>query len=97
MVQLPTLDVSQAQVDRLLAVFAGPNGTQAEAVANYRAWLKDSLVNYVLQQEQLKMRIAQDIELRGIGAKIAQDFPGLTDGTSPVVTDAVPKAAKSTN
>lgn len=51
MVALPTLDVTQAQADRLLLVFAGPNGTTAEAVANYKQWLKGALLQHVLGHE----------------------------------------------
>jgi hypothetical protein len=40
---LPTLTVTQAQADRLLAAF----GT----VDQYKAWLKEQLINYVVSHE----------------------------------------------
>jgi len=42
---LPTLTVSQAQADRLLAAFG--------SVAAYKQWLKDSLVQYVIDAENV--------------------------------------------
>jgi len=45
MPDLPTITVTQAQADRLLAAFPG-------GVATYRAWLKTTLAAYVTERER---------------------------------------------
>lgn len=42
---LPTLTVTQAQADRLLAAFG--------SVANYKEWLKQNLIQYVIDYESM--------------------------------------------
>jgi hypothetical protein len=53
---LPTLDVTQPQADRIIAAFGA---TQAEAVANYRVWLKASVIDEVLSRERQALLISQ--------------------------------------
>jgi hypothetical protein len=55
MPNLPTLTVSQEQADRIMAAFA-PGGTQAEAVARYKKWLRIEVLKYVQAEEALRMR-----------------------------------------
>jgi hypothetical protein len=43
MPNLPTLTVTQAQADRLLAAFG--------SAANYKAWLRETVILYVTQKE----------------------------------------------
>lgn len=50
MPDLPTLTVTQAQADRMLAVF----GT----VEAYREWLRESIINHVLAEEE-QVRVEQ--------------------------------------
>lgn len=50
---LPTLTVTQAQADRLLAAFG--------STAAYKEWLKDALIGYVIHQEtKTQVQAVQD-------------------------------------
>lgn len=51
MVALPTIEVTQAQADRVLAAYG--------SVANYRAWLRRGVVDYVVQFEMEAFRASQ--------------------------------------
>lgn len=66
MPNLPTLTVTQAQLDRLIAVFG--DATQ------YKAWLRTQLVRAVLEHEaeQIREKAQQDVETRR--AEVAQDI-----------------------
>jgi hypothetical protein len=51
---LPTFTVTQATADRLLAAFSGQvdeAGVELTPVQAYRRWLKQTLVNRVMQSE----------------------------------------------
>lgn len=49
MPDLPTISVSQAHFDRLVAAF--PGATAAQKVEAYRAWLTNGLIDHVQQVE----------------------------------------------
>ena len=56
MPDLPTITVTQAQADRLLAVFPG-------GAAAYRAWLKATLAAHVIEREREGVTEALKAEL----------------------------------
>lgn len=55
MPNLPTISVTQNQADRIIAAF-GAGGTQAEAVARYKEWLRIQVNQYTQETELLQMR-----------------------------------------
>jgi hypothetical protein len=59
---LPTLNVTASQAERLLAVFGSPDA--------YKAWLRDALKSHVIEQEQhrvdRKAQEARDAEVQQI-------------------------------
>lgn len=66
MPNLPTLAVSQPQMDRLIAVFGD--------VQTYKLWLRDQLVRVVLEHEakQIQEKAKQDVGTRR--AEVANDI-----------------------
>jgi hypothetical protein len=74
MPNLPTLNVSQEQADRIMAAFA-PGGTQAEAVARYKKWLRFSVIKYVQAEESLKMRAENRAAEEAHEREILDAFP----------------------
>jgi hypothetical protein len=87
MPDLPTITVNQAQTQRLLAAFAGPNGTQAEAVANYKEWLKQSLLQHVVDHERRLLEEQQRLEMDEVDTQVRQE---LTDISPPPLDPAAP-------
>lgn len=58
MPNLPTLSPTQAQVDRIIAAYAR-GGSQADAIANYKEWLRRQIVKYVQDEEMRLFRVQQ--------------------------------------
>ena len=55
---LPTFEVTQAQADRIQAAFG--------SIANYRAWLKQAIKDYVFnhESEQITQGVADSINAK---------------------------------
>jgi hypothetical protein len=51
MPDLPTLTVTQEQANRMIAAFGPPGGTTEQAIANYKEWLKEAIIEYVIEKE----------------------------------------------
>jgi len=71
---LPTLTVSQAVADRIIAAF-GPNMTQAEAVARYKEWLRRNVNAYVEEAELNQLRMGHQLEESQKRQEIAGSLP----------------------
>jgi len=48
---LPTLTVTQAQADRMLAAYGVPGETQAQTIDRYKAWLTKQITDFVIAYE----------------------------------------------
>lgn len=67
MPDLPTLTLSQAHFDRVVAAF--PGTTMAQKAMAYKAWLTNHLISQVEQSEQ--SRIAQELLEQRLAAEQA--------------------------
>lgn len=63
---LPTLDVSQAHYDRIVAAF--PGATSAEKASAYRTWLTNHLIDEV---ESVEIRVIQSEAALSMSTKMA--------------------------
>lgn len=62
MPDLPTLTVTQAQADRMLAAYG--------SVANYRQWLKEQIIEHVTIIEMANLRAQHQQAERDIAAQV---------------------------
>lgn len=62
MPDLPTLTVTQAQADRMLAAYG--------SAAGYRQWLKTAIINYVTVTEMANLRAQHQQAERDIEASV---------------------------
>lgn len=67
MPNLPTISVTQAQADRILAVFGD--------VTAYKEWLLQSLIGYVQQSELSKLRETQQQDFDKKRAEVRSSLP----------------------
>lgn len=74
MPNLPTITVSQAQADRIIAAF-GAGGTQAEAVARYKEWLRRQVNEFTKQTELLTLRREHQLAENQKLAEIQDSLP----------------------
>lgn len=79
MPDIPTITVSQAVADRIIAAIQGETGaaTQAEAVRNYRKWLSKQLKNFVLEWER-----------KSIDASTNAQYQTLTDSVDSIIDES---------
>lgn len=75
MVQLPTLDVTQAQAARIQNSF--PGATQAERVEAFRAWLREALRNHVKVVEQEALRSKFEADLMASAGAVESDLSSI--------------------
>lgn len=54
MPMLPSIEVTQTQADRMLAAYG--------SIANYKQWLTQSIIDYVLADEERKRREVFDAD-----------------------------------
>jgi hypothetical protein len=62
MPDLPTITVTQAQADRMLAAYG--------SVANYRLWLKTTIIQYVTTTEMANLKAQHQQDERDIAASV---------------------------
>ena len=80
MPDLPTLTVTQAHFDRLVAAF--PGATPAEKAVSYKAWLTNGLIDFVQAVEASRIdeaaNTAKAQQLAALAASLPpkQPFPG---------------------
>lgn len=72
---LPTLTVTQAQADRMIAAYGDPGDTTAQAVEKYKAWLTESIVDYVLRAEARDLHEQHNAALRDALATLRDSLP----------------------
>lgn len=82
---LPTLDVSQAHFDRLVAAF--PGETLADKAAAYRAWLTNALIDHVEAVEAERLMWQQQEQLQTALQQLRASLPPRVPvgGSAPVV------------
>ena len=73
MPDLPTITVSQAHFDRLVAAF--PGATLAEKSRAYKDWLTNRLIDKVLESEAANVEIALQQERVRRQAEIVASLP----------------------
>lgn len=73
MPDLPTLTVSQAHYDRIVAAFVGD--TLAEKAASYRAWLTNHLINEVERVETRRVEAEVSVERDAKMAAVRASLP----------------------
>lgn len=69
MPDLPTLNVTPAQADRLLAAFG--------SVAKYREWLRKALQDYVIVSERERLRAGLEEDIVASDRRVEQDLKGI--------------------
>lgn len=76
MPDLPTLTVNDDQLARIQAAFAPPTAPddQQAAIANYRKWLIDKLVEYVTAYEMAQYDLQMYQERRAQQVQIQNDL-----------------------
>jgi hypothetical protein len=79
---LPTLTVSQAVADRIMAAF-GPGMAPAEAAARYKEWLRRNVNAYVEEAELVELRKEHQIAENKKRQEIAGVMPQEPDPTVP--------------
>jgi len=82
MPNLPTLTMSQAQVDRIIAAF-GAGGTQQEAAARYKEWLRRNVIAYTEEAELMTLRREHQLAEQQKRQEIAGSMPQEPDPTVP--------------
>ena len=73
---LPTLEVSQAHFDRIVAAF--PGATLAEKAANYQKWLTNSLIDEVERLEREKITASFAIQMTSAIQELVESLPPRT-------------------
>lgn len=81
MPDLPTLTVSQAHFDRLVAAF--PGATLAEKAKAYKDWLTNQLIDKVLESEAANVEIALQQERVRRRQEIIASLPPRPEPTPP--------------
>lgn len=74
---LPTLDVSQAHYDRIVAAF--PGATLAEKAANYQAWLINELISEVERLEHERIQTTANQQISTAMAAVTASLPPRRD------------------
>lgn len=76
MPDLPTLTVTQVQMNRMLAAYApAPGATQAETAAAYKEWLRARIVDFVLRFELGSLRSTNFAEELALEADVKAVLP----------------------
>ena len=70
---LPTLDVSQAHFDRIVAAF--PGATLAEKAAAYQAWLTNSLIAEVERLEHQRIQATATAQVIAAMQAVTDSLP----------------------
>lgn len=73
---LPTLDVTKAQADRMMAAFG--------SVENYKEWLRQQILHYVIdtEVEQVRLEVTQrEIDKK---AEVIRAMPAPSQPSEPV-------------
>ncbi len=84
MPNLPTINVPQDQLDRIIAAYA-MGGTQAEAVARYKEWLRIEIRRYVTAEELTQMRAQHQLAEAQKEAEVGDALLPPTPPPDPIV------------
>lgn len=70
---LPTLEVSQAHWDKIVAAFPGEPGAQKTAA--YKAWLTNALIDYLERVEVMNLDASMAKQRQDMIAEVQKSLP----------------------